>query len=103
MIDLFTHITIQVFLSENWYWHMTTKMQRNDLWNINAKDLLNTEKNKALIYWASEWTKYHGLAGPQDAINKCNNYVWHNFRDILANHLGALQFWWENELLINKY
>lgn len=43
-IDFFTPITIQLVLSENWYWHMTTEMQRNGLRNIKAKNLLNAEK-----------------------------------------------------------
>lgn len=47
---------------------MTTKMQRKDLQNIKAKNLLNTEKNKAVIYLASEQTESHGLAGHQDTI-----------------------------------
>lgn len=47
---------------------MTTEMQKNHLQNIKAKNLLNREKNKALIYWASKWSKSYGLAGPRDTV-----------------------------------
>lgn len=47
---------------------MTTEMRRKDLQSSKARNSLNTEKHKAVIYLASEQTKSHGLAGHQDTI-----------------------------------